>query len=142
MSVYFNDLRKAKDTRVRDLGLDKSSGIQLELSTYFKANSIGTLGVPSSLTRGFKISIDTVIVRSSIVVQVVGGMDSDTIVSSRVSDSSIITANLNNTSTEYKSSHSINYKSTLLFNFFLPFPLIRCKQHHHQQGILVDQRQC
>lgn len=88
------NLRKTEDTRVGDLGLDESRGIQLEFSTDFESDSVGTLRVPSSLTGGLEVAVDAVVVRSSIVAQVVGSMDGDTVFSSGITDSSVVTTNL------------------------------------------------
>ena len=66
----------------------------MELGTNFKGNSVGTLRIPSGLTGSFEILVDTVVVRSSIVAQVVGSMNSNTVFSSSVTDSSVVTTNL------------------------------------------------
>lgn len=66
----------------------------MELSTNFEGNGVGALRVPSSLTRSFEIAVDTVVVRSRVLAQVVGGMDSNTIFRSRVTNSGVVTANL------------------------------------------------
>ena len=39
-----------KDTRVGDLTLDKGRAVELELSTYFKSNSVATRSITRSLT--------------------------------------------------------------------------------------------
>lgn len=88
------NLRKTEDTRVGDLGLNEGRGIQLELGTNFEGNGVRTLGIPSSLTGSFEIAVDAVVVRGSIVAQVVGGMDSNTIFSSGITDSSVVTTDL------------------------------------------------
>lgn len=88
------NLRKTEDTSVGDLGLNKGSSIQLELGTNFESNSVGTLGVPRSLTGSLEVTVDTVVVRSSIVAQVVGSVNSNTIFSSGITNSSVVTANL------------------------------------------------
>jgi len=85
---------KTEDTGVGDLGLNEGSSIQLELGTNFEGNSVGTLGVPRSLTGSLEVAVDAVVVRSGIVAQVVGGMNSNTIFSSGITDSSVVTTNL------------------------------------------------
>jgi hypothetical protein len=85
---------KTEDTRVRDLGLNESRRIQLELGTNFEGDSVGTLGVPRSLTGSLKIAVDAVVVRGSEVRHVVGSVDSNTILSSGVTDSSVVATNL------------------------------------------------
>lgn len=87
-------ITETDDTRVGDLGLDESRRIQLELGTNFKSDSLGTLGVPRGLTRGLEVTVDTVVVRGSIVAQVVGSMNSNTIFSSGITDSSVVTTDL------------------------------------------------
>ena len=66
----------------------------MELGTNFKGNSVGTLRVPRGLTRSFEVLVDTVVVRSSIVAQVVGSVNSNTIFSSSVTDGSVVTTDL------------------------------------------------
>jgi len=68
---------KANNTSVGDLGLDEGSGIQLDLGTDLKGNRVGTLGVPGSLTRGLDVRVDTVVVGSGKVGEVVGSVDSN-----------------------------------------------------------------
>jgi hypothetical protein len=85
---------KTEDTRVGDLGLNKGSRIQLELGTNFKSNGIRALGIPSSLTGSFEIAVDTVVVRGSILAQVVCGVNGNTIFKSRVTKSSVIATDL------------------------------------------------
>lgn len=87
-------ITETEDTRVGDLGLDKGRRVQLELGTNFEGNSLGTLGVPRSLTGSFEVTVDTVVVRSSIVAQVVGSMNGNTIFSSGITDSSVVATNL------------------------------------------------
>lgn len=82
------------NTRVGDLTLDKSGLIKSMLGTNFKSNRAVCLGIPRSLTRNFNVTLDLVVVRSSKVAQVVGSMNSNSILGSRIADSSIVTADL------------------------------------------------
>lgn len=87
-------ITETNNTRVRDLGLNEGRGVQLELGTNFEGNSVGTLGVPRSLTGGLEVAVDTVVVRSSIVAQVVGSVNGNTIFTSGITDSSVVTTEL------------------------------------------------
>lgn len=79
---------------VGDLGLNKGRRVQLELGTNFEGNSVVTLGIPRGLTGSFEVTVDTVVVRGSIVAQIVGSVNSNTIFSSSVTDSSVVTTDL------------------------------------------------
>lgn len=85
---------KANNTSVGDLGLDKGSGIQLKLGTDFKSNGVGAFGVPGSLTGSLDIRVDTVVVRSGKVGEVVCGMNSNGVDGGRVSEGSIVARDL------------------------------------------------
>lgn len=87
-------ITKTNNTRVRDLSLDESRRIQLELSTNFEGNSVGTLAIPRGLTGGFEVTVDTVVVRSSIVAQVVGSVNGNTVLTSGITDSSVVATEL------------------------------------------------
>lgn len=85
---------KANNTSVGDLGLDKGSGIQLKLGTDFKSNGVGAFRVPGSLTGSLDIRVDTVVVRSGKVGEVVCGMNSNGVDGGRVSEGSIVARDL------------------------------------------------
>jgi len=87
-------ITETNDTVVGDLGLDESSRIQLKLGTDFKSNRVSALGVPGSLTGSLDVSVDTVVVRSSKVRKVVGGMDSNGVDGSGISEGGIVAGDL------------------------------------------------
>jgi hypothetical protein len=128
------NLRKTEDTRVGDLGLNKGSRVQLELGTNFKSNGIRALGIPSSLTGSFEIAVDTVVVRGSILTQVVGGVNGNTIFKSRVTKGSVIATDL-----DVIDVGVLTHKVSLVL--ILPCHPKRCRQLRHQQGNRFDQRQ-
>jgi hypothetical protein len=66
----------------------------LEFGTNFESNSVGTLGIPSSFTGSFEVTVNTVVIRGSIVAQVVGSVNGNTIFSSSITDSSVVTTDL------------------------------------------------
>jgi hypothetical protein len=85
----------------------------LELSTNFEGNGVGALGVPSGLTRSFEIAVDTVVVRSRVLAQVVDGVNSNAVFRSRVTNSGVVTANLSRQITQ----------RDLLYNLFVMLTL-------------------
>jgi len=85
---------KSEDTRVGDLGLDKGSTVELVLGTDFQGNSVGALGIPNSLTTSLDVRADTVVVRGGEHGQGVSGVNSNSILGSRVAESSVVTGNL------------------------------------------------
>lgn len=86
---------KANNTGVGDLGLSEGDSIQLDLGTDFESNRVGTLGVPGSLTGSLDVRVDTVVVRGSEVRKVVGGVDSNRVDGSGVTEGSVIAGDLN-----------------------------------------------
>jgi len=85
---------KSEDTRVGDLGLDKGSTVELVLGTDFQGNSVGALGIPNSLTTSLDVRADTVVVRGGEHGQGVSGVNSNSILGSRVAERSVVTGNL------------------------------------------------
>lgn len=83
-----------EDTRVGDLTLDEGGLVESALGTNFKSNGAVSLSIPRSLSGNFNVTLNLVVVRSSKVAQVVGSVNSNSVLSSGITNSSIVTADL------------------------------------------------
>lgn len=88
------NLRDTQDTSVGDLALDESRAVELKLGTDLKSNGVAARGIPRGLTGGLEVTVDAVVVRSSIAVEVVQGVDSNGVLGSRVTESGVVAVDL------------------------------------------------
>lgn len=87
-------IRDTKKAWISDLSLCKASAVELEFSTYFKSNSMSTFTTPAGFTRGFQSIRDTMIIRGSIMTQIVGSVNSNSIIKRRITNCSNISTDL------------------------------------------------